>query len=126
MWKVNRRRTPSDGKSSHCLWQGELKIRYVYFINPSPKNSTQLHLILTSVDNSIVVCALGDLADNICENCLNLPANHSLNKQMNSSVLVMYSYMNVIFIYLHCTFIFQRSLIFKQYEVTNLTSTVIW
>ena len=25
MWKVNRRRTTSDGKSSHCLWQGELK-----------------------------------------------------------------------------------------------------
>ena len=25
MWKVNRRQTPSDGKSSHCLWQGELK-----------------------------------------------------------------------------------------------------
>ena len=25
MWKVNRRRTPSDGKSSLCLWQGELK-----------------------------------------------------------------------------------------------------
>ena len=32
MWKVNgwhtsddRCRTPSDGKSSHCLWQGELK-----------------------------------------------------------------------------------------------------
>jgi hypothetical protein len=26
MWKVNydRRRAPSDGKSSHCLWQGEL------------------------------------------------------------------------------------------------------
>jgi hypothetical protein len=24
----NRRRTPSDGKSSHCLWQGELKIYY--------------------------------------------------------------------------------------------------
>ena len=24
MWKVNRRRTPSNGKSSHCLWQGEL------------------------------------------------------------------------------------------------------
>jgi hypothetical protein len=22
----NRRRTPSDGKSSHCIWQGELKI----------------------------------------------------------------------------------------------------
>jgi hypothetical protein len=25
MWKVNRRRTPSDGKSSYCLWQGLLK-----------------------------------------------------------------------------------------------------
>ena len=25
MWKVNRRRMPSDDKSSHCLWQGELK-----------------------------------------------------------------------------------------------------
>ena len=27
MWKVNGRRTPSDGKSSHCLWQGELKMK---------------------------------------------------------------------------------------------------
>jgi hypothetical protein len=26
MWKNNGRRMPSDGKSSHCLWQGELKI----------------------------------------------------------------------------------------------------
>ena len=26
MWKVNGRRTTSDGKSSHCLWQGELKM----------------------------------------------------------------------------------------------------
>jgi hypothetical protein len=26
MWKVKGRWTPSDGKSSHCLWQGELKI----------------------------------------------------------------------------------------------------
>ena len=25
MWKVNGRRKPSDGKSSHCLWQDELK-----------------------------------------------------------------------------------------------------
>jgi hypothetical protein len=25
MRKVNRRRAPSDDKSSHCLWQGELK-----------------------------------------------------------------------------------------------------
>jgi hypothetical protein len=26
MWKVNGQRTPSDGKSSLCLWQGELKM----------------------------------------------------------------------------------------------------
>jgi hypothetical protein len=25
MGKVDGRRMPSDGKSSHCLWQGELK-----------------------------------------------------------------------------------------------------
>ena len=25
MWKVNGRRMPSDGKTSLCLWQGELK-----------------------------------------------------------------------------------------------------
>ena len=25
MWKVNGRQTPSDGKSSYCIWQGELK-----------------------------------------------------------------------------------------------------
>jgi hypothetical protein len=30
MWKVNGRRTPSDGKSSRCLWQGELK-NSIYF-----------------------------------------------------------------------------------------------
>jgi hypothetical protein len=24
--EVNERRTPSDGKNSHCLWQGELKL----------------------------------------------------------------------------------------------------
>jgi hypothetical protein len=26
MWKVNGRQAPSDRKSSHCLWQGELKM----------------------------------------------------------------------------------------------------
>jgi hypothetical protein len=25
MWKVNGQQMPSDGKSSHCLWQSELK-----------------------------------------------------------------------------------------------------
>jgi hypothetical protein len=28
MWKVNGRRMPSDGKSSHCLWQVELKMTF--------------------------------------------------------------------------------------------------
>jgi hypothetical protein len=26
---VHGRQTPSDGKSSHCLWQGELKITFI-------------------------------------------------------------------------------------------------
>ena len=30
MWKVNGRRTPSGGKSSNCLWQGELTIFQFY------------------------------------------------------------------------------------------------
>jgi hypothetical protein len=29
MRKVYGRRTPSDGKSSLCLWQGELKGNYI-------------------------------------------------------------------------------------------------
>jgi hypothetical protein len=33
MWKVNRRRTPSDGKSWPCLWQGELKKTTTLFDN---------------------------------------------------------------------------------------------
>jgi hypothetical protein len=35
MWKVNGRRTPSDGKSSHCLWQGELKMKITYMLRKS-------------------------------------------------------------------------------------------
>jgi hypothetical protein len=29
----DRRRTPSDGKSSHCLWQGELKNPMLVFLH---------------------------------------------------------------------------------------------
>jgi hypothetical protein len=32
----DRRRTPSDGKSSHCLWQGELK-KGIKIYKPIPK-----------------------------------------------------------------------------------------
>ena len=32
MWKVNGRQTTSDGKSSHCLWQSELK-RFTHLWN---------------------------------------------------------------------------------------------
>ena len=32
----NGRRTPSDGKSSHCLWQGELKITLHILTKISP------------------------------------------------------------------------------------------
>jgi hypothetical protein len=31
MWKVNGRRTQSNGKSSHCLWQGELTNYVIMF-----------------------------------------------------------------------------------------------
>ena len=33
MWKVNRRQMPRDGKSSHCLWHGELKNKCAYHKN---------------------------------------------------------------------------------------------
>jgi hypothetical protein len=32
MWKVKGQWTPSDGKSSHCLWQGELKSNKTRFV----------------------------------------------------------------------------------------------
>jgi hypothetical protein len=38
MRKVNGRRTPSDGKSSHCLCQGEL-------INEHKESLTSVHMI---------------------------------------------------------------------------------
>jgi hypothetical protein len=31
----DRRRTPSDGKSSHCLWQGELKNSWILVFCPT-------------------------------------------------------------------------------------------
>ena len=52
MWKVNRWRTTSDGKSSHCLWQGELKnqdkMSSLYrgpFRDASYKASVHVHLV---------------------------------------------------------------------------------
>jgi hypothetical protein len=51
----DRRRTPSDGKSSHCLWQGELKNhadKNYYQINKyNSKNSACLEI------NFIKICA---------------------------------------------------------------------
>jgi hypothetical protein len=32
--KFNGRQTTSDGKSSHCLWQGELKKKSILRMNP--------------------------------------------------------------------------------------------
>jgi hypothetical protein len=43
MRKVNGRRTASDGKSSHCLWQGELKTENTWLlITPFVSFSWQL------------------------------------------------------------------------------------
>ena len=65
MWKVNGRRTPSDGKSSHCLWQVELKMEMSYLCN-----STDLHVHVceTWVQNCII--------RNICNVSLYLCSGH--------------------------------------------------
>jgi hypothetical protein len=39
IWKVNGRHTTSDGKSSHCLWQGELKIINSSYAQKSNSNN---------------------------------------------------------------------------------------
>jgi hypothetical protein len=41
----NRRRMPSDGKSSHCIWQGELK-KFVYSLFQNIANLNTANLIL--------------------------------------------------------------------------------
>ena len=61
MWKVNGRRTPSDGKSSHCLWQGELKTlwrnKYIHIykkknIRPIIIDQKGLEKLLTNINPS--------------------------------------------------------------------------
>ena len=39
----DRRRTPTDGKSSHCLWQGELKRISLDFKSMNKTNSFIIH-----------------------------------------------------------------------------------
>jgi hypothetical protein len=51
MWKVNGRRTPSDGKSSHCLWQGELKN-----IKNKPKCGRQQSLVRLWIGKKMLLC----------------------------------------------------------------------
>ena len=46
---TDRRRTPSDGKSSHCLWQGELKMYSFYFISLYNFSFQYLHRELMAV-----------------------------------------------------------------------------
>ena len=66
MWKVNGRRTPSDGKSSHCLWQGELKM-YQYLTLFSKTNIIKVtkregsKLINTYILSLIFLCENGFL-----------------------------------------------------------------
>ena len=49
MWKVNGRRTPSDGKSSHCLWQGELKMKLKFSIEIEVKSWGFLFVSFSSI-----------------------------------------------------------------------------
>ena len=51
MWKANRRRMPSNGKSSHCLWQGELK-RYLVV-----NNIATFLIFVNSVIKKILICS---------------------------------------------------------------------
>ena len=45
----DRRRTPSDGKSSHCLWQGEIKKMGVGI---SPTDLSRQRVVMTLKENS--------------------------------------------------------------------------
>ena len=46
----NRRRTPSDGKSSHCLWQGELTRNFdTIFISKKKKTKQNYAVSLSNV-----------------------------------------------------------------------------
>ena len=55
MWKVNGRRTPSDGKSSLGLWQGELKTMMQFYcqITIRPKKYTKLWLHVEKWSRSV-------------------------------------------------------------------------
>ena len=43
--ETDGRQTPSDGKSSHCLWQGELKMSKLFYKKKYIKNILPLTLI---------------------------------------------------------------------------------
>ena len=60
MWKVNGRRTPSDGKSSDCLWQGELKIK-IYLNLVSRQLFYSGYILSLIVFNWLLLCCLGKL-----------------------------------------------------------------
>jgi hypothetical protein len=81
----NKRRTPSDAKSPHCLWQGELKrilkcehlwnilyelrlsiFKAAFYDTPSNK------IFRDSAENFIVACTFNHLK-NGCHSTLNVP-----------------------------------------------------
>ena len=51
MWKVNGRQMPSDGKSSHCLWQGELKTTKTLLII----KTTKILLFMKNNKNLLII-----------------------------------------------------------------------
>ena len=53
MWKVNGQRTPSDGKRSHCLWQGELTNGVLKYIACNTMLNTKMHQRKQSFDNMV-------------------------------------------------------------------------
>ena len=61
MWKVNGRRTPSDGKRSHCLWQEELKINTKFLLT----NACVINTINITIPHTSFSFGQGDIVESI-------------------------------------------------------------
>ena len=87
MWKVNGRRTPSNGKSSHCLWQGGLKrgggSRNLYTFLAKVKNDNVLYFIFTH-DHLVIY-----EDRNVTHKCKTLSKPHHFSKGAHKTSLTL-------------------------------------
>ena len=63
----DRQRTPSDGKNSHCLWQGEQIKQYQFFFISSCQQEDSCHIY------HICVCLCVVISNTYCFVCPMLP-----------------------------------------------------